>query len=1098
MRRVAFLDLVVLALGAFSLADCSCGRSEMPTGAHCSTDIDCAGPTWCDPATSTCKAICLTDRDCPAGKLCDPSGRCLSPCGPGAPCGAGLACVDGYCVKGCADSTDCPPNQGCANGRCWPRDCGSVTCSQGQLCFAGQCVEDVCAGVVCAAGMACADGRCVPTSCGGQECPASMVCLDGVCQSASCAGVLCPAGTVCGNGRCVPKDCPDQKCEPNEGCDNGHCVTLDCVGVICAAGQVCANGRCWGETCPGAAAPCPDGQVCVNGACQDIHCAGIQCAAGQVCAGGACLLADCIGDDCPSDQVCASGRCQTLPCAAVRCERGEVCRSGTCYPTSCPSGPCPTDFVCDSGTCVPLRCAGVRCDAAETCAADGVCYPRQCFGAGRSCPGLFVCVSGQCVDPLCVDLSCPAGTACAGGTCWPQDPPIGPACGSARAYIEGACQDLTCYGVRCAAGQDCYQGTCDDSAGVFLGGWTAPAATSDASKWTGVVARRAGGAWKKLNTSALPALQQLELGPDGSTLYAVTLDGNLYVSSSDGALWSQRWTGDASSGWIEWVDVTDQLGVLHAAINMAKYNGGTATPGTVQRSVNNGDSWSVVWTGWDSCWFTYCVGLQPRGVGRSPADRNRLWLSFGADGTVVTNGGWGVSRMDGNGQNAVQTWSGKSFGIRPHPTDPDRALVFDGAMLRGQDGVVLGAFGPTSWQLQFDPADARRIFAATGTQVRKSTDGGQSWKSSSAGLPASVAMSGLALHNGGLFVGSTAGGSQVVFRSSDDGDTFGDITADMAIAPGLVDAFAAWAPTTDYADGTHVVPTALNGHRYRVTGGAGKSDTVEPVWPTAAAGTVKDGTVTWVEEGAQSAMRVSAIAARPCPPGQTFCAAGCVPTDVDPKNCGACGHACPHGVGCYVGHCLMPQAGSADGGVEPPSPVDGLSIGCRDGSREGFKDVVGYPTIAACAGRWAGQLMEPSADLICADGWHVCSDRDAAAWRISSRDARGFPGCFAYRAAQDFPNDSAHGYGCRPLTCVGSRNPNDPTDPMPWPDDDDVAGMGAGCSKEQGGIDPYPAGASGKSCLTDGYVIDASCCYASRQGGCTQQPWQTGVVCCKD
>ena len=58
----------------------------------------------------------------------------------------------------------------------------------------------------------------------------------------------------------------------------------------------------------------------------------------------------------------------------------------------------------------------------------------------------------------------------------------------------------------------------------------------------------------------------------------------------------------------------------------------------------------------------------------------------------------------------------------------------------------------------------------------------------------------------------------------------------------------AWAAETVYAVDDFVSPTVLNTHRYKCTV-AGTSGTTQPVWPTATAATVVDGTVTWTESG---------------------------------------------------------------------------------------------------------------------------------------------------------------------------------------------------------------------------------------------------------
>jgi hypothetical protein len=55
-----------------------------------------------------------------------------------------------------------------------------------------------------------------------------------------------------------------------------------------------------------------------------------------------------------------------------------------------------------------------------------------------------------------------------------------------------------------------------------------------------------------------------------------------------------------------------------------------------------------------------------------------------------------------------------------------------------------------------------------------------------------------------------------------------------------------WAPGTGYAASTTVRPTKPTGWQYVSSGG--HSGKTEPRWPTAAAGTVTDGSITWTAE----------------------------------------------------------------------------------------------------------------------------------------------------------------------------------------------------------------------------------------------------------
>jgi hypothetical protein len=52
-----------------------------------------------------------------------------------------------------------------------------------------------------------------------------------------------------------------------------------------------------------------------------------------------------------------------------------------------------------------------------------------------------------------------------------------------------------------------------------------------------------------------------------------------------------------------------------------------------------------------------------------------------------------------------------------------------------------------------------------------------------------------------------------------------------------------------------------------------------------------------------------------CGKGEAPCATGCAELESDPKNCGACGSACPAGVACTAGKCACPGGRIACGGA---------------------------------------------------------------------------------------------------------------------------------------------------------------------------------------
>ena len=107
------------------------------------------------------------------------------------------------------------------------------------------------------------------------------------------------------------------------------------------------------------------------------------------------------------------------------------------------------------------------------------------------------------------------------------------------------------------------------------------------------------------------------------------------------------------------------------------------------------------------------------------------------------------------------------------------------------------------------------------------------------------------------------------------------------------------------------------------------------------------------------------------------------------------------------------------GEAADPAPVigDPNTVGCSDGTREGFHDTANWPNIAGCAGgwQWIGLLdlsaraprcgrvsgndsrnpngAECSAADLCADGWHACVDGpDVARSSPTGCESVGSPG----------------------------------------------------------------------------------------------------------
>jgi hypothetical protein len=104
---------------------------------------------------------------------------------------------------------------------------------------------------------------------------------------------------------------------------------------------------------------------------------------------------------------------------------------------------------------------------------------------------------------------------------------------------------------------------------------------------------------------------------------------------------------------------------------------------------------------------------------------------------------------------------------------------------------------------------------------------------------------------------------------------------------------------------------------------------------------------------------------------------------------------------CMGGNCVQPM-------MPPPS------VGCSDGTREGFQDMNTYPGIAGCSGAWTVPgvtlpNLQPacgrasgnssanvdgtgcSSDDLCASGWHVCRGNAEVALRAPNGCADAVP-----------------------------------------------------------------------------------------------------------
>jgi hypothetical protein len=315
--------------------------------------------------------------------------------------------------------------------------------------------------------------------------------------------------------------------------------------------------------------------------------------------------------------------------------------------------------------------------------------------------------------------------------------------------------------------------------------------------------------------------------------------------------------------------------------------------------------------------------------------------------------------------------------------------------------------------------------------------------------------------DGTLFLANEGFAGPSLLASSDEGVTWGSASEPWHVDPALSDPFGAWQPDASYAFQARVRPTTPNGYFYECGGNCDTGD-LEPDWKTDG-GATPDRRGQWNFGGPVAGARLTALVSRACDVGHQRCGGACVSVASDVNNCGACGVTCSGP--CVLGQCTGPRDA-------------GAATGCLDGTREGFIDESAWPDIAACAGTWSGELVDPGADGLCSVGFHVCAHDDQELARVTFADAIAFNGCFAYRASND-------GFdGCEPLECTGNAQR------------DDMAGLGRTC-RLLSGVQERGAG-PGTSCLADGSRLDARCCAASLEGLGCRQTTQSGVVCCAD
>lgn len=317
-----------------------------------------------------------------------------------------------------------------------------------------------------------------------------------------------------------------------------------------------------------------------------------------------------------------------------------------------------------------------------------------------------------------------------------------------------------------------------------------------AANWRAAISHDGGVTWEE-STRGADISCVTDIRFHKGKVYTTSMDEGVIVSADNGATWKQYWPlqhSDEFSGHYWRLDVRDVNGATRVVSTSSPW---TFKHNQVVISHDDGQTFKAHRAGLPD-YMPKANTMWGQGYARAlavdPNDPNVLYLGIDGDPTPGKPGG-GIFKSTDGGQNWTQLPNQPGsrrmfYGLAVDPTDSRR--LYWGACDKG-GGLYRSDDGGESWQLVFSNdkwifnvhVTADGTVYALGKLIYRSTDHGKTWKALTR-LPVDGTVVGFETHPTDpniiwacANIWSNAGDKGGVFKSTDGGKTWSDITGDI-------------------------------------------------------------------------------------------------------------------------------------------------------------------------------------------------------------------------------------------------------------------------------------------------------------------------------